>query len=98
MGEIRLFRLLWERTGLSPVRGNGGNETRMYQYAYTDKQSAIYKHSREGNYAVDPSNFQILAKGYQNWKDRKICEALFVKDYKPFLNKQKDSHKLELFT
>ena len=74
------------------------HETRMHQHAYTDKQSAIYKHSREENYAVDPSNFQILAKGYQNWKDRKICEALFVKDYKPFLNKQKDSHKLELFT
>ena len=74
------------------------HETWMYQHAYTDSKSAIFRHSHDNNYTADPSNFTILAKGYVNWKDRKICEALFVKDQKPILNKQKDSHKLELFT
>ena len=70
----------------------------MYQHAHTDKNSAVYLHSHEHEYNAEPSNFSILAKGYPKWKDRKICEALFVKDHKPFLNRRKDSHKLELFT
>ena len=74
------------------------HETRNYQHMFTDTNSAIYQHSHENNYIIEPSNFSILAKGYSNWKDRKICEALFVKDHKPFLNKQKESHKLELFS
>ena len=73
------------------------HETRIHQHAHTDTNSAVYQHAHEQGYVVDPTNFKILAKGYSNWKDRKICEALFVKDHKPFLNKQKDSHKLELF-
>ena len=73
------------------------HETRTYQHTYTDKNSAIYQHSHEQNYTADPSNFTILAKGYPIWIDRRICEALFVKDHKPFLNRQKQSHKLELF-
>ena len=74
------------------------HETRMYEHAKTDKNSAIYKHSQEHNYVASPSNFSILANGYHNWLDRRLCEALFVRDYKPFLNRQKNSHKLELFT
>ena len=73
------------------------HETRMYQHTYSDKNSAVYQHSHEQNYIADTSNFTILAKGYPNWIDRRICEALFVKDHKPFLNRQKVSHKLELF-
>ena len=73
------------------------HETRMYQHTYIDKTSAVYQHSHEQNYIADSSNFTILAKGYPNWIDRRICEALFVKDHKPFLNRQKVSHKLELF-
>jgi len=73
-------------------------ETRMYQHAYTDTNSKVYQHSQEEHYIAHPSNFQILAKGYPNWIDRRLCEALFVKDHKPFLNIQKNSHKLELFT
>ena len=74
------------------------HETRMYEHAYTDKASAIYKHSHENNYVASASNFNILASGYHNTLDRKLCEALFVKDYKPFLNAQKNSHKIMLFT
>ena len=74
------------------------HETRVYQHGYTDKKSAIYKHSHEHDYVAAPSNFSILASGYHKWFDRKLCEALFVRDHKPFLNIQKNSHKLELFT
>ena len=84
----------YDYIGQSSVR----HETRMYEHAYTDKSSSIYKHSQEYNYTASPINFSILAKGYHSWLDRRICESLFVKDYKPFLNKQKNSHKLEIFT
>ena len=52
---------------------NVRHETRMYQHAFTDKESAIYKHSQNCNYTAPPSKFSILAKGYHIWKDRKIC-------------------------
>ena len=74
------------------------HETRMHEHAHTDRSSAIYKHSHEHNYIASPSNFSIVANGYHKWLDRRLCEALFARDHKPFLNKQKNSHKLELFT
>ena len=63
----------------------------------------LYNYARGNAYKLltsdlCPSNFTILANGYHNWLDRRLCEALFVRDHKPFLNKQKNSHKLELFT
>ena len=79
--------------GMTKVR----HETRIYEHSVTDKTSAIYRHKEEHNYIPHPSNFSILAHGYYAWLDRRICEALFAKDYKPFLNKQKNTHKLELF-
>lgn len=84
----------YDYIGQSSVR----HETRVYEHAHTDKNSSIYKYSHENNFTASPSDFSILAKGYHNWLDRRICEALYVKDHKPFLNKQKNSHKLELFT
>ena len=72
--------------------------TRMYQHAHSDKKSAIYKHSHRCGYTATPSNFQILASGYHTKFERRICESLFVKDNKPFLNVQKNSLTLELFT
>ena len=53
MVEDNVFRYV----GLTKVR----HETRTYQH---DKNSAVYRHSHEQNYTVDPSNFTILAKGY----------------------------------
>ena len=73
-------------------------ETRVYEHSNTDRNSSIYKHSRDQSYDITPTDFSILAKGYNNWLDRRLCEALFVRDYKPFLNAQKNSYKLELFT
>ena len=73
-------------------------ETRFFQHAETDKKSAVYLHSQRNGYYADSDNFSILDKNYKKYLDRKICEALYVKDHKPFLNVQKKSHKLELFT
>ena len=73
-------------------------ETRVYEHGHTDRNSAIYKNSREGNYSVSKTDFCILASGYNKWLDRRLCEALYVKDNKPILNAQKNSHKLELFS
>ena len=84
----------YDYIGESKVR----HETRIYEHSYTDKNSSIYKHSQDNNYVASPSNFCILASGYDSWIDRRLCEALFVRDYKPTLNVQKNSHKLELFS
>ena len=80
--------------GMTKVR----HETRVYEHINTDKNSAIYQHKEEHNYTPVPSNFRILDQGYNAWLDRRICESLYARDYKPFLNKQKNTHKLELFT
>ena len=74
------------------------HKTRNHEHSQTDRNSAIYRHSRENGYVPESSNFSILAKGYPNWQDRKICEALFINDHKPILNKQMDSYKLQLFS
>ena len=73
-------------------------QTRVHEHGYTDKNSAVYKHSQGHNYTASQADFCILANGYNKWIDRRLCEALYVKDYKPFLNVQKKSHKLELFS
>ena len=79
--------------GETSVRiGNRSNE-----HANTDKQSAIYKHAKTHNHPVTLDNFVILAKGYKNRVNRKIAEALFIKDKEPNLNEQVYSYKLQLF-
>lgn len=79
--------------GETSVRiGNRSNE-----HANTDKQSAIYKHAKTHNHPVTLDNFDILAKGYKNKINRKIAEALYIKDKKPNLNEQVYSYKLQLF-
>ena len=80
--------------GMTKVR----HATRFHEHIFTDKNSAIYRHKEEHNFIPEPSNFTILAQGYNAWLDRRICESLFARDYKPFLNKQKNTHQFELFT
>ena len=46
---------------------------------------------------VSESNFKILEKGYAKNVDRKIAEALYIKEFKPKLNEQVKSFKLHLF-
>ena len=72
-------------------------ETRINEHIRTDKNSSIFKHAQENNYTASPSNFSILAQGYNNWLDRKLCESLYIKDHKPILNTQRNSYNLELF-
>ena len=71
--------------------------TRAYEHANTDINSAVFKHLNGAKHKADNSNFKILARGYSKCRDRKIAEALYIKDIQPNLNKQVKSHKLELF-
>ena len=71
--------------------------TRSDQHAKRDKNSAIYKHSISHQHEVTLDNFRILSTGFNNVVNRKIAEALWIKDKKPTLNEQVFSYKLMLF-
>ena len=72
-------------------------ERRSEEHASWDKSSAIYKNSREKNITVSFGDFVVLERGYNKYLDRRIAEALYVKEYQPILNAQKNSYKLKLF-
>ena len=77
-------------------------EVREREHGYTDKQSAIYQHCESTKHAKARSkNFTVVARNYPHWRRRKICEAMYIRDENPDLNKQGDKHrqsyKLELF-
>ena len=61
--------------GMTKVR----HETRIHEHIFTDK-----KNGEEHDYTPEPSNFTILAQGYNAWLYRRICGSLFARDYKPF--------------
>ena len=72
--------------------------TRTYEHLFTDKKSSVYKHKVENNLVLSPdSDFEILDKGFPKALDRKLAEALYVKDVDPLLNRQKKSYTLLLF-
>ena len=63
-----------------------------------DKNSEIYKHSSTTKHPkAKDEDFKILATNYENRKKRRLAEAMFIRDLKPALNKQKESYKLVLF-
>ena len=70
---------------------------RTYEHCFTDKQSAVYKHAKQNKVSVTLEEFKVLEKGYDKYKDRKIAESLYIKELKPILNAQVNSHKIELF-
>ena len=77
-------------------------ETRVRLGTRTDEharmqESSIYKNSQIKTIEVKHEDFQILERGFPKYCDRKIAESLYVKDYNPVLNEQKDSYKLKLF-
>ena len=72
-------------------------ETRPYEHCFTDKESAVYKHAESNNIRISTDDFKILDRGYSNTVDRKLAEALYVKELDPVLNRQKKSYKLHLF-
>ena len=71
--------------------------SRTHQHGYTDEKSSLYKYLQQEKIIVSVDDFEILGKGYNKLPDRKIAEALYVKDLKPELNKQKDCYRLDLF-
>ena len=70
---------------------------RVQEHATWDKNSAVYRYSCENEQSVGMQNFKILESGYPKTLDRKIAEALHIKDLSPTLNGQKESYKLKLF-
>ena len=69
----------------------------VYEHCNTDKQSSVFKHLRNSGHNGEPNDFKILGKGYKTKHDRRIAEALFIKDKKPTLNEQVLSYRLSLF-
>lgn len=72
-------------------------EQRTGGHSGSDKNSAVYKHSSVNNYNVTLDDFKVMEGGYGNATDRKIAEALYIRELKPILNEQVKSHKLQLF-
>ena len=72
-------------------------ETRCHEHSSTDKQSSIYKYVTDNNYAINQDDFKVLESGYNKVYDRKIAEAIYIKETKPPLNLQTRSYELKLF-
>ena len=90
----------FEKDGIKKYVGqtNVRYETRVDQHCNTDKESSIYKYKVAQGITISAENFKIIEKGYSRLIDRRLAEALYVKEYRePELNKQKRSAKLLLF-
>ena len=71
--------------------------SRIHEHTETDKLSAVFKHTQHNKIDVSKSNFKVLEKRFKKTVDRKIDEALYIKELKPKLNEQVKSFKLQLF-
>ena len=71
--------------------------TRTHEHCFTDKKSAVFKAKQANQIVVSPEDFKIIDRGYTRTLDRKLAEALYIKDLKPPLNEQVKSYKLCLF-
>lgn len=72
---------------------------RTTEHGGKDKQSWVFKHSSSTKHPrAKDDNFTILATNYENKRKRKLAEAMYIRDQKPSLNKQKESYKLTLFS
>ena len=73
-------------------------EIRENDHAGKDKESHILHHTNTTKHPrAKEKDFIILGKNYGNKRKRRLAEAMFIRDLKPTLNKQKDSYKLVLF-
>ena len=71
---------------------------RTEEHGGKDKESWIYKHSSTTKHPrAKDEDFEVLATNYPDRRRRKLAEAMYIRDLKPSLNKQKDSYKLVLF-
>ena len=67
-------------------------EKRVHEHGHTDKNSAVLKHTTKTKHAkASNENVAILARNYPHRRRRQICEAMYIRDEKPLLNKQVDS-------
>ena len=71
--------------------------TRTHEHLHTDKDSSVYKHMTTNNLVLTNNDFEVLDKGFPRKLDRKLAEALYIKDLDPILNRQKISYNLLLF-
>ena len=73
-------------------------QKRIIEHNKSDKQSHLLKHSNTTKHRrVWLPDFKILGSGYSSDFKRKISESLYIKQYKPEINIQKDAYKLKLF-
>ena len=73
-------------------------QRRTQEHASRDKASSVYKFGQQRNIPIRFEDFQVIEKGFNKKWDRKIAEALYVKDHSPVLNEQIVSYKLKLFS
>ena len=71
--------------------------TRTHEHCFTDKKSAVFKFKEANRMDITPEDFQIIDRGYSKTLDRKLAEALHIKDLNPPLNEQVKSYRLCLF-
>ena len=71
--------------------------SRSHEHCATDKNSSVYKYKQANQLEISEDDFQILEKGFSKKINRKLAEALYVKEFKPVLNEQVKSYKLILF-
>ena len=65
---------------------------RVKEHCSQDKNSALLKHKQEqGHLPMNMDNFQVLSEGHGYYRNRKIIEALYIKQQRPSLNEQGQS-------
>ena len=59
-------------------------EPRKNDHAGKDKDSHVFKHTQTTRHPrANKKNFVILAKNYENRGERRLAEAMFIRDLKP---------------
>ncbi len=71
-------------------------ETRTHEHSHTE-ESSVHKHIVQNNLEISEADFEVLDRGFNRTVDRKLAEALYVKELDPVLNRQKKSFNLLLF-
>ena len=70
---------------------------RFKDHAGKDKNSHVFKHTlNSGHSEITMNDVKIINKNFKNYYKRKISEAIYIKQRKPFLNIQDKSVPLKL--
>ena len=57
--------------------------TRVHEHCETDKNSAVYKYKSTKKIQISNDNFKVLETGLSKAVDRKLAEALYIKQLNP---------------